>query len=231
MKHTIRQAVILAAGKGDRLHPYTLQVPKPLLEIKGERSIETIISALHRNGVTEIWIVTGFCAEQFAFLEDIPGIHLLYNPDYALTNNMTSLYTARDHLEDAMILDGDQIIHDPSVLSASFDGSGYAAVYTEHETREWILDVREGKICSCTKEGGHGGWQLCSISRWASEDGRKLRSLLEREIRLGIHTDLFWDDVPLFLYPEAFSLSIMPIGEEALTEIDTPEDLEAYLHG
>ena len=231
MTYTIRQAVILAAGRGERMHPFTLHTPKPLLEIKGVRPLDTIISALHRNHILDIFIVTGFCAEQFAFLQDQPGIRLLYNPLYASTNNITSLYTARDHLEEAMILDGDQIIRDASVLSPFFDGSGYAAVHTEHDTREWVLDVERGRICGCSRDGGHGGWQLRSISHWTAEDGRKLKAHLEEEIRTGQHNDLFWDDIPLFLHPEDYALSIMPIRADALTEIDTPEDLEAYRNG
>ena len=35
--HTVRRAIIMAAGKGERMHPLTLQTPKPLIRVNGRR--------------------------------------------------------------------------------------------------------------------------------------------------------------------------------------------------
>lgn len=59
------KAMILAAGRGERLRPYTDTTPKPLLKVGKFRLIEYIIQALVKVGITEIIINTAHLAEQF----------------------------------------------------------------------------------------------------------------------------------------------------------------------
>lgn len=56
----IRQAVILAGGKGIRLRPLTLKTPKPMIKIHGKPFLEYIIELLKKNGIKEIIILTGY---------------------------------------------------------------------------------------------------------------------------------------------------------------------------
>lgn len=57
---TIRQAVILAGGKGTRLRPYTTVLPKPLMPIGEFPILEILIRKLKKSGITEIVIATGY---------------------------------------------------------------------------------------------------------------------------------------------------------------------------
>ena len=117
----IERAIIMAAGLGNRLSPVTLTTPKPLIKVNGTRMIDTAISALHKNGIFEIYVVVGYMKEQFLSLEkDNPGLVLIDNPYYAECNNIASLYVARDCIENAIIMDGDQIIYNSEILSADF---------------------------------------------------------------------------------------------------------------
>ena len=73
--------------------------------------IDTLIQSLNRNGIHEIFIVVGYFKERFSALpSEYPGVALIDNPWYDRCNNIASLYCARAHLENAMILDGDQIV-------------------------------------------------------------------------------------------------------------------------
>ena len=217
----------MAAGEGRRMYPLTKSVPKPLIEVKGVRMIDTVIEALHINGIWEIYVVTGYRKEDFLSLpRQYPGLKLIENPDYAGTNNISSLYAARAHLENAMILDADQIIHNPDVLSPVFERSGYNAVWNEEPTREWLMQVNdEGIVTSCSRDGGRIGWQLYSISRWNEQDGRKLSRLLELEYVAKGRRDIYWDDVAMFCHPEEFTLGIRPMKRTDVVEIDSLEEL------
>ena len=98
-----RNAVILAAGYGMRMVPINVEVPKGLLEIKGEPLIERLICQLHEVGVTKIDIVVGFMKEQYEYLIDKYQVNLVFNKEYSAKNNLHSLYKVADRLDLSLI--------------------------------------------------------------------------------------------------------------------------------
>lgn len=226
--NTVKRAVIMAAGEGRRMLPVTLHTPKPLVRVNGVRMIDSVIKALRQNKIQEIYIVVGYLKEQFAVLEqEYPEITLIENPDYKSCNNISSLYAAREHLEEAMILDGDQLIFEPAVLHREFERSGYNCIWTSEPTKEWLLSLRNGIVCGCSRNGGREGWQLYSISRWTKQDGKKLKKYLEQEFIVNGNKQLYWDDVALFCHPEEFQLGITEMKRGDIVEIDDLEELAA----
>lgn len=222
------KAIIMAAGIGKRMQPVTLDIPKPLIKIKGTRMIDTVIQGLHANGIHEIYIVVGYMKEKFNFLKDIyKGITLIENPYYDTCNNISSLYAARDHIENAIILDGDQIIYNYDILNPDFEKSGYNAIWTETKTDEWLMQVVDGKVTSCSRTGGKGGWQLFSISRWTAQDGRKLKMHLELEFDKKQNRQIYWDDVVMFCHFEDYDLGIRPMNFGDVIEADNFNELIA----
>lgn len=224
----VRRAIIMAAGIGSRLRPITLHTPKPLVKVHGVRMIDTVLRGLLEQGIAEIYIVVGYRKARFAALKrDYPQIKLIENPYYAECNNISSLFAAREHLEDAMILDGDLIIRNPAVLSPVFERSGYNAIWTDGQTKEWLMQAENGMVRSCSRTGGSGGWQLFSISRWTQDDGRKLKRLLELEFLEKHNRQIYWDDVPMFCHFQEFQLQVYPMQPEDVIEIDSFAELAA----
>ena len=194
----VERAIIMAAGKGTRMRPITNSIPKPLVKIHDIPMIEGIINQLHQQGIFEIYVVVGYLKEQFNYLEDkYENLHLIDNPYYDTCNNISSLYVARNHLKNVIILDGDQIINNTQILSKEFKYSGYNCIYKQEIHNEWMLK-------------------------------------LEIEFEEKKNTDIYWDDVALFCYPNEYQLSIKEMHEGDILEIDSFDELcsidETYLN-
>ena len=128
--HQIKRAIIMAAGYGERMKPLTLETPKPLIKVNGVRMIDSVVDGLLYNGISEIYVVVGYLKEKFfEWAEERGNVTLIENPRYASCNNISSLYAARKYISDCIILDGDQIIYSPEILSREFKLSGYNATW------------------------------------------------------------------------------------------------------
>ena len=237
--HTVKRAIIMAAGIGKRMQPVTFETPKPLIRVNGIRIIDTVIQGLNSNNIFEIYVVVGYMKEKFYSLEkEYPGVKIIENPYYNTCNNISSLYMVRDHIDDVLILDGDQMIYNDAILQPEFERSGYNCVWTDTDTDEWLLTVENGIVKSCSRSGGKDGWQLYSISRWTTQDGRKLKKHLELEFELKKNQQIYWDDIALFCHPEDYHLGIQEMDRKDVIEIDSIYELaqldnhyKKYIHG
>ena len=120
-------AVILSAGQGKRLLPLTADQPKCAIPIHGRAFLEWQITELMKCGISPIYVVVGFGAATVEHLignhANHRGIHTLYNPFYALADNLISCWTARNEMQgDFILLNGDTLF-EPEVLKPSPKGA------------------------------------------------------------------------------------------------------------
>lgn len=99
-----KNAVILAAGFGMRMVPINMEVPKGLIEVRGEPLIERLIKQLNEVGIKEIYIVVGFMKEQYEYLIDDYGVNLVVNSEYSAKNNLHSIKLVLDKLSNTYIV-------------------------------------------------------------------------------------------------------------------------------
>lgn len=117
------QAIILAAGMGKRLKEYTQNNTKCMVKVCGETLIERTLKQLSQRDISKVVIVIGYKGEQLRkFIEGLKvdiKVEFVENPIYDKTNNIYSLYLAKDYLcqEDTILLESD-IIFDIDVLDA-----------------------------------------------------------------------------------------------------------------
>ena len=120
------QAIILAAGMGKRLGEYTQKNTKCMLEVNGIRLIDRALGALHDVGVSRFILVIGYKGQNVKDYvgTDYKGTPIVYveNPVYDKTNNIYSLFLAKDYMleEDTLLLESD-LIYEPSVVKKLLD--------------------------------------------------------------------------------------------------------------
>ncbi len=120
------QALMLAAGMGKRLGAYTDGQTKCMVKVGGQTLLEHAADALRLAGIHKFVIVTGYEGEKLqAFAREKLGdfeLEFVENPDYASTNNIYSLYLAREQLarDDTILLESD-LIYDRSLIRRMVD--------------------------------------------------------------------------------------------------------------
>ncbi|MDJ0760185.1 MAG: phosphocholine cytidylyltransferase family protein [Woeseiaceae bacterium] len=132
------RALILAAGEGQRLRPLTNERPKCLVPLLGKPMLLRQLDVMKRCGVSEIEVITGFCAGK---IEEL-GLSCSHNADYAQTNMVTTLFSARQFIDregDLLIAYGD-IVYEQEVLQAILDCDDDVCVVVDQKWRKaWEL--------------------------------------------------------------------------------------------
>jgi len=110
------KAVILAAGIASRLRPLTDNTPKCLLKVGEKNILELSIENLLSNNLREIIIVTGYLENQIRDFMRVRfpqlNISYIYNKFYSTTNNIYSLWLAKDTVlgDDMLMMDSDIVL-------------------------------------------------------------------------------------------------------------------------
>ncbi|NOQ55748.1 MAG: NTP transferase domain-containing protein [Nanohaloarchaea archaeon] len=110
------KAIILAAGKGTRLHPITESMPKCLIPVDDKVILEHMLERLTKNNIDKIILVVGFEEDQikrhFGNYFNNTEIEYITNPKYDVHNNIYSLWLAKDHIDDdILIINADNMVN------------------------------------------------------------------------------------------------------------------------
>ena len=150
-------AILMAAGLGSRMKPLTDTVAKPLVRVNGVPLIETVIAALEKRGVSDIYVVTGYRAEQFDALAAAHGnVSLVHNAEYATKNNLNSIAVAADRMgeSDCFVCEADLFVPSPDVLCRNLVQSGYFGKMVAGHSDDWVFDTdAKGRITRIGKGG------------------------------------------------------------------------------
>ena len=127
------RAIILAAGRGTRLHPYTQDGPKCLVELGGISLIERQIATLKGAGINDIVVVTGYRSD----LLQISGTRTVHNDAWDSTNMVESLFAAEDDFGDDLIVAYADIVYEPRVIDALLDSPHDISVVVDTDWRRY----------------------------------------------------------------------------------------------
>ena len=224
--YRVKRAVFIAAGFGSRLVPITLNTPKSLIRVKGERIIDSMLDAVIKAGIEEIIIVRGYLSEQFdQLLYKYPNIKFIENPAYNETNNISSAMCARFNLSNAYILEADILLRNPDLIKKYQYCSNYCGVKCD-STDDWCLSANKGRVTGVSV-GGVNGYRMVGISYWTEKDGKHLSECIEKVYKMPGGKERYWDNVPLTYFIDDFDIHIRECSFDDFAEIDTYNELKA----
>jgi len=141
------KAIIVAAGMGRRLSPYTDDRPKTLVEINGRSILSRQVDAYRAAGVDEIYIVRGYMKEKIV----VEGAQYFENDDFRSNNILTSLFYAEPAMAGGYLFSYSDIVFRPEVVRTVIETEGDYALVIDRRWHEAYVGrkdhpVEEGEV-------------------------------------------------------------------------------------
>lgn len=228
MGYIVDNAIIMAAGLSSRFAPISYETPKPLIKVRGEVLIERQIQQLLEKNITDIIVVAGYKQEQFEYLRDKYQLTIIENKDYLIRNNHSSIYAAREYLNNTYVCSADDyFLSNP--FEQEVDESYYAALFASEETKEWCLQTDENDYIIDVKIGGSHQWYMLGHAFWSERFSQQFIRILEREYDKEETKSKLWEDI----YAEHLhhlKMKIRRYDENQIFEFDSLDDLRLFDH-
>lgn len=230
--------LVLAAGAGRRLRPYTDTLPKALVPVDGETTILDI--ALHNLaevGLTDVVIVVGYAAGTVeARLDDLQYRHgvkitLVYNDKAEEWNNAYSLWLARDHFAQGALLVNGDTVHPVSVERTLLDRRGPGILLAidnikplAEEEMKTVFDAA-GQLTRITKlmDPGEAYGEYIGATLIEPQVADTLADALEATWRRD--PNLYYEDGYQEFADRGGEVRAAPIGDVRWVEVDNHADL------
>ncbi len=224
------RAVILNSGMGSRMGTYTENQPKCMVKLIKDTIIGKQLKQLCQVGIREVVITTGpfsSILEQHVKTLEFPICYsFVYNPEYASTNYIYSLYLARELLHDDILLLHGDMVFDEGVLNGMISsGKSCMAVSTVSELpdKDFKAVTKEGRIIKVGTEFFENAVTAQPLYKLLREDWEKWLEQICRYVGCGMvscYAEQALNEIgeELELYPYDYGYSLCQ-------EVDNKEDL------
>ena len=171
----------------------------------------------------EIYVVTGYKAEDFLYLESKFGVKLLFNKNFATQNNLSSFCVALEFFGDSFIIDADVVMLE-NILKQEKNSTLYTTIRNSRK-KEWILKTKNGfanKIEIASKKEP----SLLGISYFNKDYALKIKekiSTLKQEFFN--NRKLYYDNVIASMY-DKIQIKQRIINNSLVCEIDDLDDIK-----
>ena len=225
--YRVDSAVILAAGSATRFIPLSLEQPKGLYEVLGERLIDRQIKQLKEAGINDITVVLGYKKDMFSYLQDAFSVRLLFNPAYNIKNNIESILVAKDYLRNSYVCVCDSYFAENPFHQFEYQ-SFYAGFSTSDAKEEMYVRIdAEGRIVQM-QENESGGLMLLGHSYWNREYTERFTALAESYRLTGEYDSKFWEWLAKDYLDELPPMYFKEYATDTIFEFDYFEELREF---
>ncbi len=222
-----RNAVIMAAGTSSRFVPLSSEIPKGLLEVRGEVLIERQIRQLREAGISDITVVVGYKADKFVYLKEKYGVTLVLNEDFERYNNTSSVIRVLDRLGDTYVCSSDNYFPH-NVFDEDPVQSYYSSLYATGETGEYCIHTDSHNNITEVTVGGRDSWYMVGHVFFSKEFSDIFKRLLANEYAKDEVRQGYWEDVYISHINELPPMKIRKYGEHEIEEFDSLDELRAF---
>jgi choline kinase len=229
--------MVLAAGAGRRLAPYTDSLPKTLVPVDGDRTILDIALAnLKAAGLDDVAVVTGYAAgaveQRKDALERDHGValELVFNDRAEVWNNAYSLWCARDLLGAGALLVNGDTVHPPSVEATLLAARGPAILLALDDVKrlgdeEMKVQLSDGRMTRINKalDPGSAQGEYIGLTLIEPAAAAPLADALEATWRRD--PQLYYEDGFQEFADRGGHVGVAPIGAVDWAEVDDHSDL------
>lgn len=233
---SVKTALLLAAGMGNRLSPLTDSVPKCLVEVSRIPILERLIRSLRSHGITRLFVVTGHLSE---VIEDYlgsryAGIEIIYiaSPLYKTTNNIYSLWLAGKEIDEPFMLIESDLVFQTELLAPMLQPDRIAVskmLPWMNGTTVTLTGPKQLKAFCLGAESRNNArhYKTVNIYNFSRNTWRLIQERLDQYISAG-KVNGYYEAVFAEMVAEG-TISLTPVFFDAAHwyEIDTLEDLSA----
>jgi L-glutamine-phosphate cytidylyltransferase len=156
------RAIIIGAGRGQRLMPTTADTPKCFAEVGGRRILDWTLAALRGNGVADITFIGGYQIDKVRAA--YPELTFRHNADWANNNILASLFFAEDRMDGPFLCSYSDILFTPQVVRLALANSDDLALVVDTDWRKRYTDRTEHPPDDAEKVLVEGG-RVTRVSR------------------------------------------------------------------
>lgn len=236
------QAIILAAGMGKRLGEYTKNNTKCMVPVNGTRLIDRLLGQLSNLHLNRVVIVVGYEGKKLMdYLGDsYQGLKIEYvdNPVYDKTNNIYSLFLAREKMieDETILVESDLIFQDRMfdlLVNNPYPNLALVAKYESWMDGTMVkIDEDNNIINFITKEAFNYNdinnyYKTVNIYKLSSEfSGKKYVPFLEAYSKAMGNNEYYENVMRIIAFLDSHDLKALPITNEKWYEIDDKQDLD-----
>ncbi|NOY51244.1 MAG: phosphocholine cytidylyltransferase family protein [Chlorobi bacterium] len=240
MKHSypnnerVTTVLLLAAGLGSRLYPLTQNTPKCLTIVNGMSILERLISCLNQHGFKRLVVVTGHFENHIRdFLGNQVGdikIDYIFSPLYNKTNNIYSLWVAREVINEPFLLLESDLVFDESLLGAMLYPDRIAVAKMQHWMNGTCITINQSQQVKVFLAGnadsfGEIKYKTVNIYSISLDSWHCIVKKLDQHISDGKVNDYYETVFAEMIADGNLSFKIVSFDGKPWYEIDTIEDL------